>query len=438
MLRVHCVQVAVALIVAGGATEATAQQKKSPPTTRLFNGALGQAPSSDNIGEILGMRPGTVGAVVRVPLSLSATSSLTAQNNEPRRLEVALPGGRSVTCLLRPVARPRNMVVLGGAPVNGGESESCNLVVQSGKVTGEVDLESGRYRIQPIGAGTTHAVIEVKTENLPDEFAPKVPAEPMPERAAADTVTCDVKPAPGQQPKTFGPIRIMFLYTKAVAAGAPNIRGDIELLMQQLRTGFGATRLGGNFSVTTELAHAQEINYDEGENMEKDLDRLSNPRDTVFRPIHALRDTHKADIVHLLIKAKPNNGCGIGWLNLGLRPEHAFSVSDYQCAMQNFSAVHEIGHNVGMAHDRFVEKDAKPGPDQFNFGFVVMERGTRSLMSYNDQCVQQKKNCMRLLQLSSPNIKVGGIQYGNAMNHPQAAYNVEVLCRNAPIAAKFR
>jgi len=27
----------------------------------------------------------------------------------------------------------------------------------------------------------------------------------------------------------------MFLYTKAVAAGAPNIRGDIELLMQQLR-----------------------------------------------------------------------------------------------------------------------------------------------------------------------------------------------------------
>ena len=55
-----------------------------------------------------------------------------------------------------------------------------------------------------------------------------------------------------------------------------------------------------------------------------------------------------------------------------------------------------------------VEKDAKPGPDQFNFGFVAMERGTRSLMSYNDQCVQQKKNCMRLLQVSSPNIKVGG------------------------------
>src|SRR5690349_13500223 len=140
MLRVHGLQVALALIVAGGATEATAQQKKSPPTTRLFNGASGQDPSNEGSAETLGMRPGTVGAVVRVPLSLSATSSLTAQNNEPRRLEVALPGGRSVTCLLRPVTRRQNMVVLAGEPVAGGEAEQCNLVVQNGKVTGEVDL----------------------------------------------------------------------------------------------------------------------------------------------------------------------------------------------------------------------------------------------------------------------------------------------------------
>jgi hypothetical protein len=385
------------------------------------------------------MRPGTIGAVVRVPLSLTSISNLQSAAASPRRLEITLPGDKSVTCVLRPVARPRNMVVFAGTTIGGGESERCNLVVENGRVTGEVDLEGGRYRIQPIGAGASHAVVEVKTENLPDEIAPKLPPpEPSPQRAAADTAPCDVTPAPGQQPKTFGPIRIMFLYTKAVAAGAPNIRADIELLMQQLRTAYSTSRLGGNFSVTTELAHAQEVNYIEADSMEKDLDRLSDPRDSVFRPIHALRDTHKADIVHLLIKGKPSNGCGVGWFNLGLRPEHAISVSDYQCALQNFSAVHEIGHNMGMAHDRFVEKDAKPGPTEFNFGFVALERGTRSVMAYNDQCSRQNKNCMRLLQLSSPNIKVGGIPYGNATDHPQAAYNVEVLCRNAPIAAKFR
>src|ERR1700752_1051157 len=138
MFRVHGLQVALALIMAGGATEAAAQQKKSPPPTRLFNAPSGQTPSSDNIGETLGMRPGTVGAVVRVPLSVAATSSLTAQNKKPRRLEVAWPAGRSVTCEGRPVARRQSMVVLAGAPVAGGDIERCNLVVQNGKVTGEV------------------------------------------------------------------------------------------------------------------------------------------------------------------------------------------------------------------------------------------------------------------------------------------------------------
>jgi Metallo-peptidase family M12B Reprolysin-like len=323
MSRVRGLQVALALVLAGGASEAAAQQKKSPPA-KLFGATSGAAPSSES----LGMRPGTVGAVARVPLSLASISSLQSGAASPRQLEITLPGGKSVTCLLRPVARPQNILVLAGKTLGGGEGERCNLAVQNGRVTGEVDLQSGRYRIQPIGAGASHAVVEIKTENLPDEIAPKVPSEPLPQRAAADAAACDVQPAPGKQPKTFGPIRIMFLYTNAVAAGAPSIRADIELLMEQLRTAYSTDRLGGNFSVTTELAHAQEVNYVEADSMDKDLERLSDPRDSVFRPIHALRNTHKADIVHMLIKGKPNQGCGIGWINFVLRPEYAISVSD--------------------------------------------------------------------------------------------------------------
>src|SRR5262245_30320463 len=400
MPRVRGLGLALALVVAGGATEAAAQQKKSPaPKQQLFAAPSGAAPSSESVG----MRPGTVGAVARVPLSLASINNLQSAAASPRQLEITLPDGKSVTCLLRPVSRPQSMVVLAGTTMGGGEGERCNLVVQNGRVTGEVDLEGGRYRIQPIGASATHAVVEVKTENLPDEIVPKVPPpEPSPQRAVPDTALCDIKPAPGQQPKIVGPIRIMFLYTKEVAASALSIRADIELLMQQLRTVYSADRLGGNFSVTTELAHAQEVNYVESDSMDKDLERLSDPRDSVFRPIHALRNTHKADIVHMLIKGKPSNGCGIGWINFLMRPEYAISVSDYQCALQNFSAVHEIGHNLGMVHDRFVQKDARPGPAEFNFGFVALEQGTRSVLAYNDPCNQQNKNSKRLLQPHTP------------------------------------
>src|SRR5215831_18810008 len=122
MLRVRGLQVALALVVAGGATEAAAQkkeptaQKKSPGTMRVF----GAAPQGGVGGESLGMRPGTAGAVARFQLSLAGSSNLTSRAAAPRRFEIALPDGKSVTCLLRPVARPQAMTVLSGTTEGGG------------------------------------------------------------------------------------------------------------------------------------------------------------------------------------------------------------------------------------------------------------------------------------------------------------------------------
>jgi hypothetical protein len=426
---------AIVLILLCSIPDATAQKRPSA-TMSLF----GRAPVQDSGGEALGMRPESVGAVVRFPLSTSTAGNLRSRSNAPRRLQIALPGGQSVTCLLRPVARPGTMVVLGGTPAGGREGDRCNLVIDGGQVIGDIDLASGRYRIQPLGRGDVHAVVEVKTEAFPNEQEPQAALDEIRRDSsiAADTEQCDVKPAAGQPPKTFGPIRVMFVYTPAVRASTPNVRADIELIMQQLRAAYGARRLGGNFSVSVELAHAQEITYTEAGKMEQDLDRLSKGQDATFRPIHRLRDTHGADIVHLLINGNRRDGCGIGWLNLSLQPRYAFAVSDHQCALQVYSAVHEIGHNIGMAHDRFVEPEAKPGPAEHNFGFVSLQQRLRSLMAYNNQCAEQKRNCTRLLQLSSPNVRIGGQPFGRPINDPEAAYNVEVLCRNATAASRFR
>ena len=46
-------------------------------------------------------------------------------------------------------------------------------MVDNGQVTGELELESGRYRIQPLGNGSAHVVVEVKTAAFPNENEPK-------------------------------------------------------------------------------------------------------------------------------------------------------------------------------------------------------------------------------------------------------------------------
>jgi len=139
---------------------------------------FGAAPVDSSNREIQGMRPETVGAVAYFSLSVDAANNLRSRANTPQRMEIALPGGGSVTCTFRSEARPGGLLLLTGTPVGGGPGERCNLVVDNkGQVTGEVDLASGHYRIQPVGPGSTHAVVEIKAEAFPNEGEPKIAPE---------------------------------------------------------------------------------------------------------------------------------------------------------------------------------------------------------------------------------------------------------------------
>jgi hypothetical protein len=161
-------KISIALIMAAAASPVIAQGRPSV-TMSLF----GAAPVDTPKGEILGMRPETVGAVAYFSLSVDAANSLLGRSETPQRMEIALPGGNSVTCTFRSERRPGGMILLTGAPVDGGPSERCNLVVDNGRVTGEVDIAAGRYRIQPLGYGSAHVIVEVKTEAFPNENEPK-------------------------------------------------------------------------------------------------------------------------------------------------------------------------------------------------------------------------------------------------------------------------
>jgi hypothetical protein len=170
-------QILLVLTTASGVSTAMAQgrsQERSQERSAVAMSLFGAAPIDAPRGEIRGMRPETVGEVAYFSLSVDAPSKLRGlTSSSQQQVEIALPGGSSVTCTLRSEPRPNGVLLLTGAPDGGTPQERCNLVVDNGQVTGELELETGRYRIQPTGNGSAHVVVEIKTAAFPNESEPK-------------------------------------------------------------------------------------------------------------------------------------------------------------------------------------------------------------------------------------------------------------------------
>jgi len=166
-------EILLVLAAVSGVSAAMAQGRSQERST-LAMSLFGAAPVDAPKGEIRGMRPETIGEVAYLSLSVDApTKQNKLTSSSQQQVEIALPGGSSVTCTLRSEPRPNGVLLLTGAPDGGAPQERCNLVVDNGQVTGELELETGRYRIQPTGNGSAHVVVEVKTAAFPNESEPK-------------------------------------------------------------------------------------------------------------------------------------------------------------------------------------------------------------------------------------------------------------------------
>ena len=166
-------EILLVLTAVSGVSAAMAQGRSQERST-LAMSLFGAVPVDAPKGEIRGMRPETIGEVAYFSLSVDAPNKLRGlTSSSQQQVEIALPGGSSVTCTLRSEPRPNGVLLLTGAPDGGAPQERCNLVVDNGQVTGELELETGRYRIQPTGNGSAHVVVEVKTAAFPNESEPK-------------------------------------------------------------------------------------------------------------------------------------------------------------------------------------------------------------------------------------------------------------------------
>lgn len=198
---------------------------------------------------------------------------------------------------------------------------------------------------------------------------------------------------------------LMVVYTAAAriaAGGEAAMQALINLAVDESNLAYRNSRV----VLRLRLVHQGEIAYSESGSMYLDLDRLTKPADGSMDQVHRWRNTHRADVVSLLIG--DSNLGGLGWqlteLSQGFEA-YAFSVVRYDLAAGNLALAHEIGHNTGLEHDR---ANAHVG-GLFNYSYGWRFTG-QSRNQFRTVMAYQPGNLIP--HFSNPNVRYDGVPTG--------------------------
>jgi len=160
-------------------------------------------------------------------------------------------------------------------------------------------------------------------------------------------------------------IDLMIVYSRAaVSWSSISSFGSIEgVIAQSMALSQGALD-NSDVGVRLRLVHSAQVEYEEavnGENGEPLLRKLTasptfslgSDFDNSMDEVHTLRDQYGADIVAGYFQYINDVG-GIAWRlsNPAGFPQFGFSVNRVQQIATGYTLIHEIGHNVGIAHAR--------------------------------------------------------------------------------------
>ena len=307
-------------------------------------------------------------------------------------------------------------------------------------VTGTVNASIGTFTIRPIGNGV-HSIREVDTSGLPQFEEPLSPPPTTEDPGMGSRQPPPTSPIAGAEgADDISEIDVAVFYTPAARGGAATLKGSLgitALVDEMFENANVAYQMSGAM-LRVKRVLLQEVAYMESRS-QTDLERLTHKNDGFMDEIHGLRDEYSADLVHLISGAGVS--CGLAWTDL--HESRSFGLTRYDCEVGDYTFAHELGHNMGLNHDRYAVRCRGRGfgsrPDDCNndidnhpyahsYGYVnqqafssnaTRDQAWMTIMAYDWQCrdagylsFRTGRYCQRLRRFSNPNLALSGDALG--------------------------
>ncbi len=228
-------------------------------------------------------------------------------------------------------------------------------------------------------------------------------------------------------PICFGvELDVMFVFTIPTAnahGGIPGVTAAIGSAVTEMNL----ANSNSNISHVYNAVFISQVNHSETGDGGDDLWDFRNDGDGIMDEVHDWRIQYGADLCALIVQN--SNVCGVGYRPgnpLFPNSDQGFTLTAYGCMTGNLTLPHELGHNMGATHDRYVSSNGLCG---FFYGYVNenfpdgSSSRWRTIMAYNDQCSDSGVSCGRIVNFSNPDVFHNGDPTGKDISDPEAANN---------------
>ena len=257
------------------------------------------------------------------------------------------------------------------------------LTVHNGDIYGHMALDNGdSYTVEYCGDGI-HVMKQLDVENLGEDNGEE---DELDEEFAFQRA---LTPEDRKDNTTIVTFTVKVYYTPSFAAVTADIEGFVEQVIQETNQGY----INSNIPLRVAAICIEAATIDDM-HLSTDNDML-NAFTRMKGNVQALRGS--ADAAALLVKSMV--GCGIGRTN-SIASGNTLSVTRKDCALGYYSFGHELGHNIGLKHNREVQTNPYY-PD--GYGYLIPKgshsTGLRTILAYSAEGHRTRVN-----YYSNPNV----------------------------------